>query len=220
MPRRALVEKRPWLLVSLAAAIAYYVLKDAEFPGLYLLGLEGGSLLLLAGYSILRHNDADSRLLAGALAAAGIGVAAVELDVYAGALVLIFGNGLATALFLRHRRETPVLSQKLAALALVVLIPVICWSLPIDRSAALMTGIYGLFLGVMTGAAWASSFSRCRVGIGALLCAAAGILAIAGQGVLAESGMASLLSYPLFYFGHFTICIGVIGTLRGRWQRF
>jgi len=220
MPKRALVEKRPWLLVSLAAAIAYYALKDADFPGTYLLGLEAGSLLLLAGYSILRHNDADSRLLAAALAAGGIGVAVVELDTYVGALVLIVGNCLATALFLRHRREALAGSQKLAAVALLVLVPAICWRLPLDRDAAMMTGIYGLFLGGMAGAAWISSFSRYRVGIGALLCVAAGILSIAGQSVLAASRLPSLLSWPLFYFGYFTICIGVIGTLRGRWQRF
>ena len=140
MPKRALVEKRPWLLASLAAAIAYYLLKDADFPGTYLLVLEGSALLMVAVYAVLRHHDADSRLLAGALCCAGLGVVAVELDHYLGALLLIVGNCTATVLFVRHRREAPSLSQKAAAVALLLLVPFICWRIPIDREAAILTG--------------------------------------------------------------------------------
>jgi len=220
MVKRALAEKRPWLFVSLADAMAYYALKDADFPGAYLLALEAAALLTLSIYAILRHYDADSRLLAGLLAAAGLGVIAVELYLYLGALLLILANGLAVSLFLRHRRKSLDASQKVAAVALLALVPLICWRLPLDREVASLTGIYGLSLGGMAGAAWTSSFSRYRTGIGALFCVAAGILGIAGEGVLAGSRVPSLLAWPSFYFGHFLICIGVIAKLRGRWQRF
>jgi len=215
-----LVERRPWLLVSLADAIAYYALKDADFPGFYLLALEAGALLTLAIYAVLRHHDADSRMLAGAMAAAGAGVVAVELYAYAGAVILIIGNGLAIGLFTRHRRVSLEASQKVAAVALLALVPLICWRLPLDREAATLTGIYGLSLGGMAGAAWTSAFSRYRVGIGALLCVGAGILGIAGQGVLAGNAIPQLFSWPLFYIGHFLVCIGVMQKLRGKSQRF
>lgn len=214
MPKRALAERRPWLLASLSAAIAYYVLKDADFPGAYLLGIEAGALLLLSVYAVLRHRDADARMLAGAMAAAGIGVVAIELDTYFGALALIIGNGLAIGLFVQHRRDALDGSQKLAAVALLALVPLICWRLPLDRDAATFTAIYGLSLGGMAGAAWTSAFPRYRVGVGALLCVGAGILGIAGDGVLAESALPSLFSWPLFYFGHFLVCIGVTQKLR------
>lgn len=219
MPKRALVERRPWLLASLAAAITYFGLKDADFPGTYLLLIEAASILMLAVYAVLRHHDADSRLLAGALATGGLGVVAVELDAWLGALLLIVGNGLAIGLFLRHRRDTLEPSQKAAAVALLVLVPLICWRLPLERDAANLTATYGLSLGGMAGAAWTSAFSRYRVGIGALLCVGAGILGIAGQGVLAHSPLPGLLSWPLFYLGLFLICIGATQKLRADFLR-
>jgi hypothetical protein len=219
MPRRALVEKRPWLLASLTAAIAYYALKDADFPGTYLLGLEAGALLLLSGYALLRRIDTDSRMLTGVLTAAGLGVVAVEIYPYLGALLLIVGNGLATGLFVRHRRESLAGSQKVAAVALLLMVPLICWRLPFDREVAAMTGFYGLSLGGMAGAAWTSAFPRYRVGIGTVLCVSAGIRGIAGESVLAGNALPRLFSWPLFYFGHFLICIGVTQALRAAWLR-
>jgi hypothetical protein len=219
VPRRALVERRPWLLASLAVAIAYYVLKDADFPGVYLLSLEAGALLMISFYAVVRHHGTDSRMLAGALAAAGVGVVVVELYTYAGALILIAGNVLAIGLFIRHRRVFLEPSQKVAAVALLALVPLICWRLPLDREAAPFIGIYGLSLGGMAGAALTSTFSRNRVGIGALLCVGAGILGIAGQGVLAGNALTQLFYWPLFYIGHFLVCIGVTKMLRAAFVR-
>jgi hypothetical protein len=219
MPRRALLERRPWLLVSLGAAIAYYGLKDADFPGTYLLAIEAVSLLLLSGYAILRHHDADSRMLAGALACAGLGVVGVELYPYAGALVLIIANALLTALFVRHTRPLPAAAQKAAAVALLLLVPLISWRLPLDRDAATLTGIYGLSLGGMAGSAWLSAFPRYRTGIGALLCVVAGMLGIAGAGVLADSDLPSWFSWPAFYIGHFLMAVGTVQTLRAGFLR-
>lgn len=219
MPKRALIERRPWLLVSLAMAVAYYGLKDADFPGTYLLAFEAASLLLLSVYALLRHHDADSRMLAGALACAGLGVVGVELYPYAGALVLIIANALLTALFVRHRRPSPAATQKAAAVALLLLVPLICWRLPLDRDAATLTGIYGLSLGGMAGSAWLSAFPRYRTGIGTLLCVAAGILGIAGEGVLAGSDLPSWLSWPAFYLGHFLVAVGTVQALRAGFLR-
>lgn len=35
MPGRALIEKRPWLVLSLAAGISYFFIRDSQIPGLY-----------------------------------------------------------------------------------------------------------------------------------------------------------------------------------------
>lgn len=219
MPKRALAERRPWLFASLTAAIAYYALKDADFPGFYLLGIEATSVLMLAVYAILRHHDADSRMLAGALAAAGAGVVAVELDPWLGGSILIISNGLAIGLFIRHQRARLETTQKTAVVALLLLVPLICWRLPLERDVAQLTAVYGLSLGGMAAAAWASAFPRYRVGIGALLSVCAGILGIAGQGQLEHSPLPSLLSWPFFYFGQFLVCTGATQKLRADFLR-
>lgn len=219
MPRRALAERRPWLFASLIVAIAYYVLKDADFPGMYLFGMQACSVLMLSVYAVLRHHDVDSRILAGALALAGMGVVAVELDVWLGASILIVANCLAIGLFTRHRRAELGPSQKAAVLALLLLVPLICWRLPLQRKMAELAGLYGLALGGMAAAAWASAFPRYRVGIGALLSVGAGMLGIAGQGTLAHGPLPGLLAWPLFYFGQFLLCIGATQKLRADFLR-
>ena len=42
MPRRALIDKRPWLLASLAAGVSYYFVQDSvTVPGLWLMAWKG-----------------------------------------------------------------------------------------------------------------------------------------------------------------------------------
>lgn len=215
MPKRALVERRPWLLASLAAAIAYYVLKDGAFPGTYLYLLEAGAMLLLAIYALLRHSGGESRMLAGVMALAGIGVVAVELDPWWGATALMVGSGLAIGLFLSHRRESLSSSQRITAVALMFLTPAIIWMLTADRSIAMIGLFFGIVLGGMAGAAWVSAFPRYRVGMGAVFYVISSILSVAGAGALVDSDIPGLIAWPLFYLGHFLMCIGVIQTLRG-----
>ena len=105
MPGRALLERRPWLLASIAAAIAYYGLKDAEFPGIYLLAIEAASLLLLSAYALLRHRSGASLMTAAAMALGGAGVVAVELDPLIGTLILTAGLGMLIGVFIQHRRR-------------------------------------------------------------------------------------------------------------------
>lgn len=214
MPTRTLVERRPWLLASLVAAIAYYFLKDDAFPGIYLYLLEAGAMFLLAAYALLRHSGHDSRMLAGVMALAGIGAVAVELDSWWGATALMVGNGLAIGLFLSHRRDALTSSQRVTAVVLMFLTPAIIWMLTADRSMAMIGLFFGLVLGGMAGAAWVSSFPRYRVGLGAVFYVISSIVSLAGAGSLTDSGLPGLIAWPLFYLGHFLMCIGVIQTLR------
>jgi uncharacterized membrane protein YhhN len=75
---------------------------------------------------------------------------------------------------------------------------------------------YALGLGAMAAAAWTSSFPRYRVGIGAVLFVASDLLIFARLGPMADSPIPDLLIWPLYYFGQFLICTGVIGELRKR----
>lgn len=216
MPKRALIEKRPWLLASIVAALAYYLLADSAVPGVYLLVLRGPPFLLLAIYALLRHAGTDSRLLAAALTLSAAGVMAIELTLYAGMLLLIVSYGTAIALYLRHRREHTTPSQKAAAAALLLLTPAIAWLLPEDRAAAPALAVAALALGGMAAAAWMSSFSRYRVGSGAVLLVAATLLDVARTGPFAMNGLPDMLTWPLYYLGQFMICTGVIRSLRAR----
>lgn len=216
MPKRALIEKRPWLLASLAAGIGFWVLKDSHLPGLYQMVLKGAGVALLAVYALARHKGTDSRQIAAVMGFGALGDVLIELSLEAGAVAFLLGHLIAIHLYLRHCRSRSAPSQKLAALALLVLIPLISFLLPADRSAAPGVAFYALGLAGMTAAAWTSSFPRYRVGIGAVMFAVSDLLIFARIGPLAHSPLPGLLIWPLYYFGQFLICTGVVGELKSR----
>ncbi len=73
MPKRALIEKRPWLLASLIAAISFYFVRNGQVPGLYLMAWKGAGVALLAVYALARHKGADSRQIAAVMAFGALG---------------------------------------------------------------------------------------------------------------------------------------------------
>ncbi len=87
MPRRALYEKRPFLVASIAAAAGYFYLRDADFPEIFSVALKGAAVGLLALYAYLRHSGADARLLAWVLGLAALGDIALEYDEQIGGLL-------------------------------------------------------------------------------------------------------------------------------------
>ena len=133
-----------------------------------------------------------------------------------GSLAFLIGHLIAIHLYWRHRRAVTSFSQKAAGMTMLVLIPAIAWSLPADRAAAPGVLLYSLGLAGMTAMAWTSSFPRYRVGIGAVMFAVSDLLIFARIGPMAQSALPGLLIWPLYYFGQFLICTGVIGELRGR----
>lgn len=216
MPKRAFAEKRPWLVASLLAGISYFFVRHGDIPGLYLMAWKGAGVALLAGYALARHGGSDSRQIAAVMALGALGDVLIELVLEWGAIAFLAGHLIAIALYWRHRRHRLELSQRLAALALALLIPVISFLLPLDRSAAPGIALYATGLGLMTAAAWTSSFSRYRVGIGVVLFAVSDLLIFARLGPLAQSPVPGLLIWPLYYFGQFLICTGVVGELHRR----
>ena len=140
----------------------------------------------------------------------------VPLPIWIYAVAFLIGHLIAIHLYWRHRRAALAPSQKLLGLVLLVTVPLIAWALPADRASAPGIALYSTGLGAMAAAAWTSSFPRYRVGLGAVLFVLSDLLIFAHVGPLAHSVLPGLLIWPLYYFGQFLICTGVIGELRSR----
>lgn len=219
MPRRALIEKRPWLLASLVAGISFFFVKDSHLPGLYQMAWKGAGVALLAAYAIARHKGRDANQIAAVMAFGALGDVLIELDMIWGALAFLIGHLIAIELYWRHRRDSLTASQKGLALAMLVLVPLIAFQLPANRGDAPGVALYSLGLAAMAATAWTSSFPRYRVGLGAVMFVISDLLIFSRMGPLSTSALPDLLIWPLYYFGQFLICIGVVGELRSRATR-
>lgn len=206
----ALAERRPWLLVSIAAAIAFYFLRDANIPGTAVIALKGAGVALLAIYAFLRYQSGEAKLLALALAFGAAGDMGVELSLEAGGALFFIQHIALIVLFLRHRRDSMTFSQTLTVLALLVATPLVSYFL----SGQWTVGLYALGLGAMAASAWASRFSRYRVGLGAVMFVISDWLIFSELGSVDLSPWPELLIWPIYYAGQFLIATGVIQTLR------
>jgi hypothetical protein len=218
MPRRALAERRPLLLASIAVALAFYYLRWGPWPELYLIPLKGSAVGLLALYMWLRHSSAEAKLMAAAFAVAAMGDMAVEIETerLIGGLLFFGYHVLALWVYLRNRRERLSPTQKWTVLALLLLTPAIAWFLPADRGLAPNIAIYALAAGAMAAGAWASVFPRYRVGAGAVLIVLADLLLFAELGPLQGDIVPQILVWPVYYLGQLLIATGVAQTLRKR----
>jgi uncharacterized membrane protein YhhN len=216
MPKRALAEKRPWLLASLFFGLTFMAVNGSAMPGLYQMAWKGAAVSFLAVYAMLRHGSRDARFLSGIMALGALGDMLIEVDLTAGAAAFLAGHVLAIGLYALHRREKLSASQRILGIALAVLVPLIAWILPDDRATAPAVAAYALGLGCMAGMAWTSNFPRYRVGTGSLLFVVSDLLIFARLGPLQGNEIAHLLIWPTYYFGQFLICVGVLGTLRER----
>ncbi|GAA0635208.1 lysoplasmalogenase [Sphingomonas ursincola] len=212
--KRALAESRPWLLLSLVAAISYYFVSDAPIPGLYLMLWKGLGVGFLAVFAFARHHSRDGQLIGAVMTLGAIGDMAIEIDMIYGAVAFLLGHCVAIWLYARHRRARVTFSQRLFALLLVPGVVLIAWALPMDRSGAAGIAFYSLFLAVMAAMAWTSDFPRYRVGTGALMFVVSDLLIFARLGPLEGSAIPDWMIWPLYYFGQFLICTGVIQSLR------
>jgi len=210
MARRALMDKRPWLLLSIVAAVAWYVLRDASFGEEWLVALKASGVALLAVYAVVRHPSVDARLLAGVMAASALGDALVEFDLMLGGQAFFAAHLVAIWLYLRNRRDTLAASQKATIAALLLGTPLLSYLLTFEIGVA----VYGLALGAMAACAWGSRFSRYRVGLGAMLFVISDLLIFAQAGWVDLGAVPGVLIWPLYYAGQFLIATGIIQTLR------
>lgn len=210
MPKRALIESRPWLLASIALAIAYYFLRSQPLEDDALIVLKGGAVACLAAYAWQRRAGSSGLLLALVMALGAAGDMLIELSLRWGGAAFFAGHLAAVALYLGNRHRHPSADRKLMALALLVATPVVCWLLSRDAAVTL----YGLGLGMMAATAWLSRFSRARVGLGAVLFVLSDWLIFARMGPFDTAALSALLVWPLYVAGQFLIATGVVQTLR------
>ena len=214
MPRRALIERRPWLLASLVAGISFFFVRDGALAGLFKMAWKGAGVALLAVYALIRAPGTDGKMLAAVMASGAAGDMAIEISLEAGAASFFVGHVIAIALYARHRRTSLTPAQKATAVALLLGTPLIAFLLPADRSAAPGVALYALALGGMAAAAWSSAFPRYRVGLGAVLFVVSDLLIFSRMGPLRASPLPDLLIWPLYYLGQLLICTGAVGFLR------
>ena len=210
MPKRALVEHRPWLLASLASALAFYFLTDGQFEGIVRTLLKGGACAFLAIYAWQRHRSLEAKLIALYLALCSLADMALEMWFEVGGALFFAAHLAGIALYLKCRRHHTEASQKLLAAILLIATPITCWLL----SGQPAIGLYGVALGGMAASAWLSRFPRYRVGTGAVLFVVSDFLIFARLGGSLQD-VANVLVWPVYFVAQFMIGTGVVRTLRG-----
>jgi len=216
MAKAALIEQRPWLLASVAAATAYYFLRDNPIgEGTWGILLKGSAVGLLAHYALLRvphdRRGTDGVLLVLALVLAAVGYIAIELDFLIGGAFFAAAHCVAAALYLRNRHPRPSPSQKLIGLALLIGTPLVSYGL----TGQVKIAIYASFLAAMAAAAWMSHYPRYRVGTGAVLFVVSDWLFFARMGSFDFGVLPDLLIWPLYYIGQVMIATGIVQCMRG-----
>lgn len=218
-----LAHKRPWLLASLLAGLS--------FPATWLLLPIEGSFFaiiwkmaavgLLVPFALRRHHDGEFIPLAIMLGLYALGDGLIELSMVAGAVAFAAGHLVAVWLYFRHRRVRPVFSQKLLAIAIFMMTPVIAYGLPPTAEEGIQVAAYSVILAAMAAMAWSSNFPRYRVGTGAVLFVVSDLLIFARLGPLKASQLTSIAIWYLYYFGVFLIATGIAQTLvkRGHYEK-
>jgi uncharacterized membrane protein YhhN len=213
--RQDLAHKRPWLLASLLAGLS--------FPATWLLLPFEGNLFaiiwkmaavgLLVPFALRRHHEGEFVWLAVMLAFYALGDGLIELSMIYGAIAFAAGHLVGIALYFRHRRAGAAFSQKLLAVTILLITPVIAYALPGNPEEGLQVAAYSVILAGMAAMAWSSNFPRYRVGTGAVLFVISDLLIFARLGPLEDSKLTSIAIWYLYYFGVFLIATGIAQTL-------
>lgn len=214
MPRRALSEHRPYLLLSLLFGISYFFVKDDPIGGTWLILWKGAGVAFLAIYAAHRGRGRDGALIAAVMAFGALGDMVLEISFLIGGALFAIGHFIAIALYMLNRRDRPAASQKLAGLALVLSPPMAAALLAYPLPNWQIAVAYALIVGAMAGAAWTSRFSRYRVGIGAAMFVVSDLIIVAGESGHVSQEIGSWLIWPLYYGGQFLIATGVVQTIR------
>jgi uncharacterized membrane protein YhhN len=208
-----LAHKRPWLLASLFFGLTFPISWQLGLPDYLSIPWKMAGVGLLIGYALRKHRMGEFLLVAGVMAFWALGDGLLELDMIWGAIAFAIGHVVAIYLFLRHQRVHPVTSQKLLAIAVFVLAPVIAYFLPTDRAAGIQAAVYTLFVAGMAAMAWNSNFPRYRVGMGAMAFVASDLLIFAEMGALSGAAWIDLAIWMLYYGGVLMIAVGVVTTM-------
>ena len=210
MPRRALVQYRPWLVLSLIAAIALPLFDQTALGGVWLMVIKTSAVGFLALYAAQRTKGLRAGLFVLALAMSALGDFAIELSFTAGGVAFLASHIVAILFYRRYLRPEPSVARKWVALALLIAVPIMSWLL----SGDVLIALYSVGLGGMAMAAWLSLFPQSRVGLGALLFVLSDWLIFSRLGPYDLAPLPDLLIWPTYYVGQFLIATGVVQTLR------
>lgn len=200
-----------WLVIAVAAAAAYFIIRDEHQLGAVRVAVK----MAFAG-SLALWMLPQSRWFAAVLGLASIGDGLIDANIYLGAAAFIAAHIGAIGFYRRWLRPSPSASQRMAAAAFLVLTPVIALLVlpqPPDLIGAL---VYAPIVGAMAAAAWLSRFSRYRTGVGAVLFVVSDLLIFAQPGALAGSAAPALLIWPLYAAAQVMIALGVARGLKSR----
>ncbi|MFV0643579.1 MAG: lysoplasmalogenase family protein [Sphingomonadaceae bacterium] len=192
------------------AAAAYYVLRDTALGELWIALVKGTAVGCLAGYAFFRFHTRDARWMSLILALGALGDMVIIFWFEAGGAIFFASHIVAIFFFRRFPRAKTTGSQRILALSLLILTPLISGWL----ASSVLACVYGLGLGSMAAIIWLSRFPRYRVGAGAILFVVSDFLIFAGLGPLEWENLAYWLVWPVYYWGQFLICTGVIQQLR------
>ena len=214
MPKRALIDYRPYLLLSLIFGISYFFVMDGKVGGSFLSLWKGAGVAFLAIYAAQRGRGREGVLITLVLAFGALADVVLEFNFLFGGLLFAVGHLIAIWLFMTQRREQTTASQKAAGLALLVGTPTLAAMLTYPLENWYLAALYALVVGAMAGAAWTSGFPRYRVGIGAVLFVVSDLIIFAREAGQMPRPIAEWLVWPLYYGGQFLIATGVIQTIR------
>lgn len=210
MPRRALLEHRPWLALSLLAGIAYPLLEQTALGGLWLMLIKASAVGFLALYAAQRTKGGRAGLFVLALGLGALGDAAIEISLVAGGAAFLASHLVAILFYRRYALPEPSVARTWGTALLFLAVPLISWGLSGDWTVA----IYAIGLGGMAMAAWLSLFPKWRVGLGALLFVFSDWLIFSRMGSLDLAPLPDLLVWPTYYIGQLLIATGMVQALR------
>ena len=214
MPKRALLDYRPYLLLSLLFGISYFFVMDGKVGGSWLALWKGAGVGFLAIYAAHRGRGRDGALIAVVMALGALADVVLEFSFLVGGAIFAVGHVVAIWLYMTNRRAEPTGSQLGTGLALLVFTPVLAGMLTYPLDNWILAALYAAVVGAMAAAAWTSRFPRYRVGVGAVLFVVSDLVIFAREAGHMSRDMAEWLVWPLYYGGQFLIATGVVQTLR------
>jgi uncharacterized membrane protein YhhN len=201
---------RGLLWAAIAAGASYCLAAWLGWHGPAVTAWKGAGVGLLALWAATRARSADGWLIAAVLALGAIGDVLLDaVGLTTGAVAFLAGHLVAIALYMRNRRATLSVSQRLLGWLVAPLTIAIAFAM----THAIGVAIYAAALGAMAAVAWTSRFPRYRVGLGAMLFVASDLLIFSRGGPLAGSFLPTLLVWPLYFAGQTLIAAGVVATL-------
>ncbi|MEQ1687402.1 MAG: lysoplasmalogenase family protein, partial [Sphingopyxis sp.] len=216
-----------WAAVLIGAS--YMLPVVVGWQGAHIIAWKGAGVALLALWAGLnaRHDTLglNGWLIAAVMALGALGDVLIEaVGLEAGALAFAAGHVVAIGLYLHNRRDSMTTSQRTLGLILIPASIIIALATqgPIGEVLGQLGSgqgssiggllIYTALVSAMAASAWASRFSRYRVGIGAMLFLLSDLLIFASMGRFVGQQWPSLLIWPLYFAGQALIARGVVTT--------